>query len=127
MKAGRKPQSLTERELPIMKALWEHGPLFVREIVERYDEPKPHQNTVATLVKILEEKGHVAHEAIGNSFRYYAITPQKEFRERSMRNIIGDFFGNSYKNVVSALIEEEKISIDELREIIDIVERKNKQ
>lgn len=124
MKSGRKPQILTERELPIMKALWERGPLFVREIVETYAEPRPHQNTVATLVKILEEKGHVTHENVGNYHRYMAVTPQKELRNRSLLGVISNFFDNSYKAVVSALAEEEKISADELREIIRMIEKK---
>ena len=127
MKPGRKAQTLTERELPIMKALWEHGPMFVREIVETYPEPRPHQNTVATLVKILEEKGHVTHEAVGNSHRFQAVTPQRELRNRSLRTVINDFFGNSYKSVVSALVEEEKISVDELRDIIRMIEEKSKR
>ncbi len=59
MKAGRKRQVLTEKEAPIMQMLWEHGPMFVREMVELYDEPRPHFNTVSTQVRILEEKGWV--------------------------------------------------------------------
>lgn len=54
MKAGRKPQILTEKELVIMRMLWEHGPMFVREMLEIYPEPKPHFNTVSTIVRILE-------------------------------------------------------------------------
>lgn len=109
-----------------MKALWERGPLFVREILAGYPEPKPHQNTVATLVKILEEKGHVGHEVVGNSHRYYAVTPRSVVCERSLMEVIGNFFNNSYKSVVSALVADEKISVDELKEIIRIVEERNK-
>ncbi|MDE5734155.1 MAG: BlaI/MecI/CopY family transcriptional regulator [Duncaniella sp.] len=126
MKSSRKAGLLTDKELPIMKALWERGPLFVREILVGYPEPKPHQNTVATLVKILEEKGHVGHEVVGNSHRYYAVTPRSVVRERSLMEVIGNFFNNSYKSVVSALVADEKISVDELKEIIRIVEERNK-
>jgi len=126
MKSSRRAGLLTDKELPIMNALWERGPLFVREIVAGYPDPKPHQNTVATLVKILEEKGHVGHEVIGNSHRYFAVTPRQVVRERSLKDVIGNFFNNSYKSVVSALVAEEKISVDELKEIIRIVEERNK-
>lgn len=126
MKAGRKTQGLTQRELDILKIFWETGtPLFVREILERHPEPVPHPNTVATQLKILEEKGHVAHETIGGSHRYYPLTRREDVRDRSIRSIIADFFGNSYKSAVSTLVAEEKISIDELREIIDMVENRN--
>ena len=95
-----------------MHMLWEHGPMFVREMVELYPEPKPHFNTVATIVRILEEKG-------------YAVARKNDFRDRSLAAIIRDYFDNSYKSAVSALAEEEKISVEELREIIDLIEGKN--
>lgn len=125
MKAGRKRQALTEKEGQIMQMLWVHGPMFVREMVEHYDEPRPHFNTVSTQVRILEEKGYVDHEVLGGSHRFYAVARKEDFRERSLAGLIRDYFDNSYKNVVSALAQEEKISVEELREIIDMVERKN--
>lgn len=125
MKSGRKKQVLTEKESFIMNMLWEHGPLFVRELVELYPEPRPHFNTVATTVRILEEKGYVAHEVLGTSHRFYAVAEKSTFRNRSLSDVIRNYFDNSYKNVVSALAEEEKISVDELREIIDLIESKH--
>lgn len=124
-KPGRKPVLLTEKEMAVMKILWTHGSLFVREMLEFYSEPKPHFNTVSTTVRILEEKGHIGHEVIGASHRYYAISRQEQFRERSFRDLVANFFNNSYKSAVSALVEEEKISVEELRQIIDIVERRS--
>lgn len=105
--------------------LWDRGPMFVREMLEIYPEPKPHFNTVSTIIRILEDKGHVGHEVVGASHRYYAIARQEDFRKKSLARLVSDYFNNSYKNAVSALVEEEKISLDELREIIDLVERKN--
>ncbi len=125
MKAGRKRQVLTEKESQIMNMLWADGPLFVREMVDRYPEPRPHFNTVATTVRILEEKGYVAHEVCGNSHRFYAIAAKNDFRDRSLAEVIRNYFDNSYKSVVSALAEEEKISVRELREIIDLIEKKH--
>ncbi len=108
-----------------MKMLWGHGPLFVREMLGFYPEPKPHFNTISTTVRILEEKGYISHEVIGSSHRYYAVAPQRQFRDRSLRDLVANFFNNSYKSAVSALVEEEKISVDELRQIIDIVENRS--
>lgn len=107
-----------------MQMLWEHGPMFVREMVELYPEPRPHFNTVATLVRILEEKGYVGHEKLGNSHRFFAIAKKSDFSGRSLADVIRDYFNNSYKSAVSALVEDEKISVDELREIIEFVESK---
>lgn len=125
MKAGRKPQILTEKETIIMNLLWQHGPMFVREMLDYYPEPKPHFNTVSTTVRILESKGYVAHEEIGASHQFYAVAKIEDFRDKSLAEVIKNFFGNSYKNVVSALAQEEKISADELREIINMIENKN--
>ena len=124
-KPGRKPLAITEKEMIVMNILWAHGPMFVREMLEFYPEPKPHFNTVSTTVRILEEKGYINHEVIGTSHRYYAVAQQRQFRDRSFRDLVANFFNNSYKSAVSALVEEEKISIEELRQIIDLVESRD--
>lgn len=127
MKAGRKKRILTDREAEIMNMLWENGPLFVREMVEKYPEPRPHFNTVATIVRILEGKGYVRHEAVGGWHRFIAMAQPADFREKSIAEVVRNFFGNSYKSAVSALAEEEKISLDELKEIVAFIEEKNKK
>lgn len=125
-RGGRKAVAITEKELAIMKMLWSEGPLFVREMLEHYPDPKPHFNTVSTTVRILEEKGYIAHDVIGASHRYYAVARQEQFRDRSFKELVSNFFNNSYKSAISALVEEEKISVDELREIIELVENEGK-
>lgn len=120
-------KKLTEKEIPIMKELWDKGPLFIREIVASYDEPRPHFNTVATQIRILEDKGYVAHEAVNGSHRFYALVPREYFAGKSLSETISSFFNNSYTSVVSALVSEEKISVDELREIIEMVEKQKKE
>lgn len=125
MRAGRKKQTLTEKEAVIMNMLWEHGPMFVRELLELYPEPKPHFNTISTTVRILESKGYVTHEVFGASHRFKAVAQKADFRERSLAEVVRDYFGNSYKSAVSALVEEEKISVDELKEIVEFIESKN--
>lgn len=127
MKAGRKPQLITDRERGLLEMLWQHGPLFVREMVEHCPEPKLHFNTIATTVRVLEEKGYVGHEVVGGSHRFFAIARKKDFRDRTLANVIRDYFDNSYRNVVSALVEDEKISADELKEILSIIENKNRK
>lgn len=120
-----KSKKLTEKEAQIMSMLWERGPMFVREMLPLYDEPRPHFNTVSTTVRILEDKGYVGHEAVGSSHRYFAAARPEEFRERSLAQVVKSYFNNSYASAVSALVEEEKISVDELRRIIEMVEKNN--
>ncbi|MDE7153414.1 MAG: BlaI/MecI/CopY family transcriptional regulator [Muribaculaceae bacterium] len=124
--AKKKTNRLTEKEAYIMNLLWEHGPMFVRQMLEHYPDPRPHFNTVSTTVRILEDKGYVEHEAVGSSYRYKAVAVPDDFRERSLAEVVRSYFNNSYKLAVSALVEEEKISVEELRELIDMVESKKK-
>jgi predicted transcriptional regulator len=123
MKKGRKKTLLTAREEEIMQMLWSSGPKFVRELVEMHPDPKPHFNTVSTIIRILEEKGFVAHEVVGTSYRYFATCKQEEFRDRTLGSVIKGYFNNSYLGAVSTLIQEEKITVDELKELIDIIEK----
>lgn len=125
--AKKKTNRLTEKEAFIMNLLWKHGPLFVRQMLEHYPDPRPHFNTVSTTVRILEDKGYVEHEAVGASHRYKAIVLPDDFRERSLAEVVSSYFNNSYKLAVSSLVEDEKISVEELRELIKMVESKKKK
>lgn len=117
-------KKLSEREEEIMSILWNRGPLFVREIVDSMPEPRPHFNTVATFLKGLETKGWVRKEFLGNANRYHAIKELEPYREQSLKSIISRFFGGSSYNLVSTLTRDESISADELRELIEIIEKK---
>ena len=117
-------KSLTKREEEIMNIFWANGPLFVKEMLQFFDEPKPHFNTVSTIVRGLEEKGFVAHKSYGPTYCYHAAITKEEYGTRSLRNVVGRYFKNSYLNAVSSLVEEEQISLDELRELIEKVQNK---
>ena len=119
-------KNLTKREEEIMKLFWEKGPLFVKEIIPLLDEPQPHFNTISTIVRGLEAKGYVAHEAFGNTHRYYAAVSESEHGKRTLGNVVNRNFGSSYVNAVSSLVQEEKISLDELKSLIELVENQDK-
>lgn len=106
-----------------MQQLWQHGPMSVRELVEHYPEPRPHANTVSTLVRLLEQKGHVGHVAEGGAHRYHAVTPMERVRRTKLTEVIRNYFANSSLGVVSELVKQEKITPDQLRELIDMVEQ----
>lgn len=109
-----------------MQLLWEHGPATISRLVELYPEPRPHFNTVSTVMRRLEAKGFTAHNDEGGTFHYYATVEKKYFRSRSLGNFIRKYFSGSYYGAVSALVDENKISADELKELLRIVERKGK-
>lgn len=109
-----------------MRCFWQQGPLFVRELVELSAEPKPHFNTLSTLVRALETKGYVAHKAFGSTYQYYPVVSEEEFSRRTLGGVIRKYFENSYLEAVSALVEEEKISVEELRGLIARIERQER-
>lgn len=117
---------LTPKEEELMHLLWENGTNQISKIVELYPDPKPHFNTVSTVMRRLESKGFVGHEDIGGTYRYYAIARKEDFRKRSFRNFIKNYFGGSYYGAVSALVEDNKISAGELKELLELIERKGK-
>ena len=119
-------KTLSAREEEIMGFFWEKGPLFVKEIVGFYDEPRPHFNTLSTFVRALEEKGYLSHRTFGNTYQYYAVVSRDEFKKKTLKSVISKYFNNSYLGVVSSLVKEEEISLSEFKELIREVENANK-
>ena len=117
---------LTAKEEEIMGYFWEKGPLFVKQLLEYYEEPKPHFNTLSTIVRGLEDKGFLSHNTFGNTYQYYVAVSETEYSKGTLKNVIAKYFNNSYLGVVSSLIKEEDISVDELRKLLDEVEQGNK-
>lgn len=109
-----------------MNHFWDKGPLFVRELRELYSEPKPHFSTLSTQVRTLQEEGFIGHKSYGPTYQYYAQVTREENNQRSLIGLIDKYFDNSYINAVSALVKEEKISLDELKELIGIIENRNR-
>ncbi len=109
---------LTNREEEIMEIFWEKGFLFVKEIINLLDAPKPHYNTISTIVRILEDKGFIGHEQYGNTYRYHALISREEFSRITIKEVVGKYFNKSYASVVSMFVQEEKISPEEIQELI---------
>ncbi|AWA30905.1 transcriptional regulator [Flavobacterium magnum] len=117
-------QNLTNKEEEIMHILWKLKKAFVKDIMAEITNEQPHYNTLSTIVRNLEEKGYVAHTAYGNTHQYFPIVALEDYRKKFMNTAIEHYFNNSYKNMVSFFAQEEKISAKELREILDIIEKK---
>jgi len=110
-----------------MEFFWEKGPMFVKELIELFSNSKPHYNTVSTMVRGLEEKGFLNHEQFGNTYRYFAIISREEFSNSSIKNLVSKYFNASYSSVVSMFVEEQKISTEEIKELIRQTESRKKQ
>jgi BlaI family penicillinase repressor len=119
-------QKLAKREEQIMQAFWVLEKAFIKEIIPELPDPKPHYNSVATMVKILEDKGFLAHEAIGNIFRYYPVISKDDYQKHAMKDIVSQYFNDSYPSMLAFFAKEQKISESELNEIIDIIKSSKK-
>jgi predicted transcriptional regulator len=100
-----------------MQILWKIGKGFVNDILDRLPEPKPAYNTVSTIVRILEKKGFVKYSAIGKSHQYYPAISKRDYTRTYMRRFVYNYFGNSYKEMVSFFTQEENLSMEEMDEI----------
>ena len=118
---------LTRKEEELMKILWKIKEGFVKDIVACYADPKPHYNTISSLVRLLEEKEFVNHKAYGNTHLYFPIISKQEYRRYFIKDVVKDYFDNSYKQTVSLFIEEQNLSKAELDELIDLIKTKREE
>jgi BlaI family transcriptional regulator, penicillinase repressor len=107
-------KELTRAEEQIMQILWKIGKGFVNDILDRFPDPKPAYNTVSTIVRILEKKGFVKYTALGKSHQYYPAISKKDYTRSYMRRFVDNYFGNSYKEMVSFFTQEENLSVEEM-------------
>lgn len=117
-------QKLTNKEEEIMHILWRLENAFVKDVLAEIKNEQPHYNTLSTIIRNLEDKGYVSHNAYGKTHQYYPIVSKESYKKRFMNTAIEHYFNNSYKNVVSFFAKEEKISVEELKEIISLIEQK---
>lgn len=113
---------LTNKEEEIMQILWKLGKAFVNDILAEMPEPKPHYNTVSSAVRLMEEKGLIGHKAYGKTHEYFPLVSMEDYRKQSLTKLVSHYFSNSYKSVISSLAQEEKISVEDLKEIISMIE-----
>ena len=119
-------QKLAKREEQFMQVLWSLEKAFVKEIISELPDPKPHYNTVATIFKILGEKGFVDHKTFGNSHQYFPLVTKENYQKGAVSDMIMNYFDNSYMNMVAYFAREEKISTEELESIIKLIKKDQK-
>jgi BlaI family penicillinase repressor len=120
-------KSLTKAEEQIMQILWKLDKAFLREIVEAMPNPKPHQNTVATLLKILVEKEFVGLTVISRHHQYYPLVSKDEYSKRSMKQLVKGYFEGSFSNVVSFMVRENNLSVEELEMLLQQIKKQQNQ
>src|SRR5258708_34940183 len=115
---------LSPKEESIMTIVWRMEKAFAKEVREALPNPTPHINTVAPMMRRLSDKGFLAYEAFGATYRYAPAISQQEYQKKVVKPLLKGLFGNSIKNAVAFFAQEEEVTPDELREIIKMIEKK---
>ncbi len=123
MKPNYKP--LTKAEEDIMQVLWKLEKAFIKEIVDEMAEPRPHYNTVSTIIKILADKGIVGHESFGKANRYFPLVQKDDYSRKTMKQFVKRYFDGSYSNMFSFFVKDKDISVAELENILKTLKNDN--
>ena len=115
---------LTKAEEQIMQALWKLEKAFLREIIEALPNPKPHNNTVATIIKILVEKEFVGLTLFGRTHQYYPLVTKETYSKSTMKNLVKGYFEGSFSNAVSFMVKENNLSVEELELLLKQLKKK---
>ncbi|RMG54250.1 MAG: BlaI/MecI/CopY family transcriptional regulator [Bacteroidetes bacterium] len=111
-------QKLTKAEEELMQVLWDLDRAFLKELMAAIPEPKPAQSTVLTVLRILESKGFVAHEAYGRAFQYYPVVSKEAYAKAYFRQFLGKYFDGSAKRLLSFFSQEGEIDLQDLDEVL---------
>jgi len=118
-----KIKELTKAEEQVMQILWQLKEGIVKDMLEKMPEPKPAYNTVSTVVRVLEGKGFIGHKAYGNSHVYYPLISEDEYKKFTFDKMMTNYFSNSYESLVSFLVKEKNLSLQELEEITELAKK----
>ena len=123
-----KLRELTKAEEQVMLILWQMGEGLVKEVIDKMDPPKPAYNTVSTVIRVLEGKGFIDHKAIGNTYIYFPIISEPQYKHFAFDKVMNNYFENNYQSLVSFLVKEKNMDMKELDELIALAEKlKNKK
>ncbi len=119
-------KELTKAEEQIMQVLWDIKKGFVKDILEKIDEPKPAYNTVSTVVRILETKGFVSHNSYGKTHEYFPLVERENYKRDVTKTIVEKYFDGSVRNLVSFFVDEKKINLKDIDFILQQIAQQQK-
>lgn len=118
---------LTRAEEQVMQILWEMEEAIVKDIRDRFPDPKPARNTVSTVVRILEKKGFTGHRSYGHFHVYFPLISKKEYSKRQLFGLMESYFNNSFPAMASFFAREKDLSIKELDRLLEETKKELKK
>ena len=119
-------KTLTKAEEQVMQVIWKIKEGFIRDIMEAIPVPKPHQNTVATILKILVDKEFVGVKVFGRQHQYYPLLSKDAYSKASMKSLVKSYFGGSFSEAVSFMVKENTISLEDLETLLQQLKKGKK-
>ncbi len=118
-------KELTKAEEEVMQILWRLKRGFIKEILEKFDEPRPAYSTVSTIIRILQEKGFVYYKVYGRTFQYFPVISKDDYRKTQMSSFVRNYFSNSYQKMVSFFAREDSITVKDMEDIMAMMKKED--
>ena len=119
-------KELTRAEEEVMQILWRLKKGFIKEILEKFGEPRPAYSTVSTIIRILQDKGFVNYRAYGRTHQYFPVISKDDYRKSQMSSFVKNYFSNSYQKMVSFFAREDSITVKEMEEIMEMMKNEDR-
>ncbi len=119
-------ERLTHQEENVMLYVWQLQECAIKDVVEKMKDPKPPYTTVASIFNNLENKGYLSKRRFGNVKVFKPIISESAYKRYFLSGVVQSYFDNSYKELVSFFAKEQKITTEELEEIIRLIEKNRK-
>lgn len=116
-------KDLTKAEEQLMQVLWQLEKAFVKDVIDELPLPKPAYNTVSTIIRILETKGFIGHEAFGKAHQYFPLISKEEYKRHATEKLLGNYFENSVESMFSFFVKEEKLDLSDVDEILKMIDK----
>ena len=119
-------KTLTKAEEQVMQVIWKLKEGFIRDVMEALPAPKPHQNTIATILKILVDKEFVGIKIFGRQHQYYPLVSKEAYSKATMKTLVKSYFGGSFSDAVSFMVKENNISVEDLESLLQQIKKSRK-
>lgn len=120
-----KIQTLTKAEEQVMQYLWKIEKGFLKDVLDLFPEPKPHTNTVSTILKVLKDKEFVDYRVHGRQHEYFPLVSKEQYSGKTMKSLVKNYFKGSYKSAVSFLVEKNEMTVEDLEMLLDELKSKD--
>jgi BlaI family penicillinase repressor len=115
---------LTKAEEQVMQVLWKLESAYLKDIIDEMPEPKPHNNTIATIIKILIDKGYITHEVHGRVHCYAPNISKEEYSSSSIKTLVEGYFEGSFTDVVSFMVKQKDLKVADLELLLQEIKKK---